>query len=146
MVKCMPILNYTTGISVEKTVSEIQQLLHQLKVTGVFSEYKDGILESLSFRLNTEQGELDYKLAANVFGIHKTLVNAKVKKTLKTKEQAARVGWRILKDWLKAQLAIIEAQMMTTSQVFLPYAITASGKTIYDCFVDSSFPGLPDKE
>jgi hypothetical protein len=42
------------------------------------------------------------------------------------------VAWRITKDWVEAQLAIIESQMVTTAQVFLPYAVTSNGQTLYE--------------
>ncbi|WP_189339127.1 hypothetical protein [Williamsia muralis] len=35
-----------------------------------------------------------------------------------TPEHALRVAWRITKDWVEAQLAIIETQMVTPAQVF----------------------------
>jgi hypothetical protein len=49
-----------------------------------------------------------------------------------TEDQARRVAWRITKDWVEVQLAIIETRMMTTAQVFLPYAVTTSGQTLYE--------------
>ena len=33
---------------------------------------------------------------------------------------------------MEAQLAIIETRMVTTAQVFLPYAITANGQSLYE--------------
>ena len=38
----------------------------------------------------------------------------------------------ITKDWVAAQLAIIETRMVTTAQVFLPYAITRNGQSVYE--------------
>jgi hypothetical protein len=46
--------------------------------------------------------------------------------------QAVRTAWRIVKDWTEAQLAIIETRMVTTEQVFLPYAVMRGGKTLYE--------------
>ena len=47
-------------------------------------------------------------------------------------EQALRVAWRITKDWVEAQAAFIETMMVTTAQVFLPYAVTKNGQTLYE--------------
>src|SRR5438552_18436509 len=44
--------------------------------------------------------------------------------------QAVRVEWRIVKDWVEAQLALIETRMVTAQQVFLPYAIMRDGRTL----------------
>ena len=56
----------------------------------------------------------------------------------KTPEQAKRVAWRIVKDWVEAQLAIIETQMVKPEQVFLPYAITQTGETLYETVISNS--------
>jgi hypothetical protein len=44
--------------------------------------------------------------------------------------QAVRTAWRIVKDWVEAQMALVETQMVTTQQVFLPYAIMKDGRTL----------------
>ena len=36
------------------------------------------------------------------------------------------------KDWVEAQLAIIETSMVTTAQVFLPCAVTNNGLSLYE--------------
>ena len=58
--------------------------------------------------------------------------DAKVSRTQCTPEQAAKVAWRIAKDWLEAQSALIDAQLATLDEVMLPYLIDGnSGKTLY---------------
>lgn len=49
----------------------------------------------------------------------------------KTVEQAKRVSWRIVKDWVEAQLAIIESGQAEMGEVFMPYAVTISGETLF---------------
>lgn len=46
------------------------------------------------------------------------------------KLQAVRTAWRIVKDWVEAQMALVETQMVTTGQVFLPYMVLRDGKTL----------------
>ena len=38
-----------------------------------------------------------------------------------TKEHASRVAWRILKDWVEAQLALLRTGQVTIEQAFLSY-------------------------
>ncbi len=45
---------------------------------------------------------------------------------------AARVAWRIIKDWVAAQLAIVESGMVEIAEVFLPYQLVADDKTVFD--------------
>ena len=49
-----------------------------------------------------------------------------------TEEHARDVSWRIIKDWVEAQMALIETRMVTSAQVFLPDAVTKDGQTVYE--------------
>lgn len=138
----MGILNYTTSIAAEKTASEIQTKLVKASAKAVLSEYENCVLSHLSFKVDTVHGEMAFRLPANIDGVLKALVrDPKVERRLKTREQAARVAWRIVKDWVEAQLAIIEADMATLPQVFLPYAQTKDG-TVYECFQKHGLPAI----
>src|SRR4051812_45304670 len=103
----MAILNYTTQIAAEKTVTEIQQLLARARAKAVLTEYEDGVLSAISFRIDTQHGVMSFRLPANIQKIYQVIVrDRRITPKLRTMEQASRVAWRILKDWLEAQLAI----------------------------------------
>jgi hypothetical protein len=44
--------------------------------------------------------------------------------------QAIRTAWRIIFELVRAQLALVEVNMVTVPQVFLPYAIMRDGRTL----------------
>jgi hypothetical protein len=48
----------------------------------------------------------------------------------KRKAHAIRVVWRIIQTWVKAQLALVDINMVTIPQVFLPYAIMQDGRAL----------------
>ena len=56
---------------------------------------------------------------------------------LRTPEQARRVAWRIIKDWVEAQMAIVATKMVTLPQVFLPYAVNKNGQTLYQIVAEN---------
>jgi hypothetical protein len=58
-------------------------------------------------------------------------MDKKVPRSKCNEAQAQKVAWRIVKDWVEAQMAIVEAQLADMAEVFLPYAITKSGTTLY---------------
>jgi hypothetical protein len=45
-------------------------------------------------------------------------------------QQAVRTAWCVVKDWVEAQMALVETQMLTSQQVFLPYALMSDGRTL----------------
>ncbi len=139
----MGLLNYTTSISGEKTVSEIQSKLAKSGAHQILHEYDGfGNVSALSFRINTKFGNMAFRLPANISAVEAVLRKQFRRGKYATTEQATRVGWRILKDWVEAQLALIETGMVTIEQVFLPYAQNESGQTIYEALVEKKFSGL----
>jgi hypothetical protein len=137
------ISNYTTSIAPEKTVAEITQLLAAAKATAILSEYHDGLLTAISFRIKTEFGILTFRLPANVDGVHAILLRSnQIPRSLRNHAQARRVAWRILLHWLDAQLALIQAGLASLDQVFLPFCQDQDGVTLYERMRQAKFPGL----
>lgn len=137
----MGLLNYTTKIDADKTASEIAKCLSTHGASAVMTEYdpKDGYVTALSFKIKMGDRELAFRLPSDWKPVYQIL-----KKDSKVKEwhnryehiqselrlQAVRTAWRIIKDWVEAQMALVETQMVTTAQVFLPYAVMRDGKTL----------------
>jgi hypothetical protein len=129
----MAILNYTTSIKAEKTIMEIQQCLVKHGASKIVTDYTDQIPTAVTFCLVLNDNMVAFALPANYSGVLKSMRNdKKVPKRLLTDEQALRVSWRIIKDWVEAQMALVEAQLADVAEVFLPYAITKNGNTLYE--------------
>lgn len=128
----MAILNYTTSISFEKTIGEIQKCLVKHGATKIVTDYTEQVPTSVTFCLMLNEKLVAFALPANYEGVLKAMcADKKVTKNLRTKEQALRVSWRIIKDWVQAQMALVEANLADVAEVFLPYAVTKSGNTLY---------------
>ena len=136
----MPLLNYTTSISAQKTVGEIMGILAGHGAKAVLMNYdSDGQVESLSFQIASPQGEIGIRLPIDPDAVLKVMSRQGTTRKYLNRTHAIRVAWRIVKDWVKAQMAIVETEMVQTEQVFLPYWITPSGKTLYDHLIDTKF-------
>ena len=141
----MAILNYSTGIKAEKTAGEIQAKLSRARAQAVLCEYdKDGVLFAMSFRIATDQGLLSFRLPINIEGVLRAMSrDKKIPRSFKNREQAARVAWRITKDWIEAQLAIVESEMADIKEVFLPYVQNIeTGQTLYETISGNGFKQL----
>jgi len=134
----MGILNYTTTVDSIKTITQIQQCLVKSGATKIVIDYEEALPTSLTFCILNNEKNVVFNLPCNYEGILSIMSNdKKVPKRLCTKEQAMRVSWRILKDWVEAQIAIVQAQMATPTEVFLPYALTKQGETVYKYLTNS---------
>jgi hypothetical protein len=134
----MAILNYTTTISTDRTMGEIQRLLAKNGAREVSIRYDDaGEPTAIRFVLVRDARPLHFQLPNRWQGVYAALQSdKKVQPRYRTVEQALRVSWRIIKDWLEAQLALIEAELASPTEVFLPYAITDDGRTLAERYED----------
>jgi hypothetical protein len=79
-----------------------------------------------------------YLLPVRAERVEAVLKADKIPPRYKTAAQAERVAWRIVKDWLEAQLAIIRTEMVTLDQVMLAYMqVNENGDTVYDLYLGS---------
>lgn len=137
----MALLNHTTSIAVDKTLGEITRILASHGARRITIDYDaQRVPSAVEFLIATPIGDQAFRLPANIDGVWKTLTrqweNGQVQRRFSTKEQAARVSFRILKDWLEAQVAIIEAGMASLDEVLLPYLLAPSGRTVYEEFAN----------
>ena len=136
------LLNYTTSISPEKTVAEIQQKLAMHGAHQILHEYdNNGNLIGLSFKIRTQFGELAFRMPANVKAVQKIL-QENSRRYVDRSDQANRVAWRILKDWVEAQLALLQTGQVTVEQVFMAFIQDARGRTLYEVMCAQKFAGL----
>lgn len=128
----MPLLNYTTKVDVYATLGAIQGQLVKHGAKKIMQDYDgDGHITALSFMIDTPAGPRGIRLPANVDAVHAVLHRQKVKCD---REQAERVAWRILKDWVEAQMAILESEMVQMDEIFLPYMVNQRGQTLFESY------------
>lgn len=139
----MAILNYTTTIDAFKTVSEIEYILMRHKAKSIMKDYDGESITGLSFLIDTGTQQIPVRLPAKVDRCLLVLQKEKKanpRKQIKdTREQAERVAWRILKDWVEAQMALLDIEMVRFDEIFLPYIQTSDGRTVYERLEEKSF-------
>lgn len=130
----MGLLNYATKIDADKSASEIAKCLSMHGASAVMTEYdkEGGFVSALSFKIEMNGRSLGFRLPCDPEPVLTILRKQKEKnRHIKgTRDQAVRVAWRIVKDWVEAQMALVETQMVTTAEVFLPYAVMNDGRTL----------------
>jgi hypothetical protein len=136
----MPLLNYTTQVAAMKTVAEVQAKLAKAGAMETATSYVEGRPVAVMFRAPTPFGPREYELPVDRDKVLAVLKQQpKVPARYVNPDQAERIAWRILKDWVEAQLAIIETAMVTIDQVMLPYMRTDDGRTVFDRYRSNQF-------
>jgi hypothetical protein len=99
----MPILNYTTSIGSENTIAEIQKILVKHGANKIVTDYsKEGQPIAVTFCLTLNDNLVGFSLPANYAGVLRAMQKDKnVPRYKCTEDQARRVAWRIVKDWVE---------------------------------------------
>lgn len=133
----MPLLNYTTTVPASRTMGQIQGLLVEAGARSINTEYDEvGRALGIAFHIQTAHGMRQYVLPVRSERVEAVLRRDRVQARFQTPEHAEKVAWRIVKDWLEAQLAIISTEMVTLDQVMLPYMSDGRGNTVYDPYLN----------
>lgn len=137
----MPLLNYTTEVPVPRTVEAIVESLRLVGADSVMLDWDANKNPAgISFIVQAKHGPLSVRLPVDVRRTEQVLRSqynrGKAPRSALRPGQPERVGWRIVKQWLDAQLALIEIEMVTLDQIFLPYAVTPTGQTVYERIQD----------
>ena len=138
----MAILNYTTTVDSFKTVSEIEYILVKHNAKSIMKNYDGESITGLSFLIDTGVQQIPVRLPVKVDECFEVLKQEKKKgtKNIKaTREQAERVAWRILKDWVATQMALLDMQMVRFEEIFLPYIETDNGQTVFERLKEKQF-------
>jgi hypothetical protein len=147
----MALKNYTSQISASRSISWIEDKLARHGAKQILKEYSpDGRVTSIAFIIHINGMELPYHLPARIDECEKVL-RAEIRRpredTIKRiSEQAERTAWKILADWIDAQIAMVELAQVDIAEVFLPYLFDRSKQqTFYHYLKNRGFQkALPE--
>lgn len=136
----MPIKNYTTKIDAGVSLSEIQSALANAGASKIIVDYENGIPVAVSFGMQLGDMMCAYKLPVNFDGVAAVLKKQSVKAD---KKQIMRIAWRNVRDWVLAQIALIEAGNAVAGELFLPYMTDKTGTTFFQQLMSTGHLTLP---
>jgi hypothetical protein len=146
----MKLKNYTSSVSIERSISAIETLLVQAGAQYVSRFYNDKKqINGFLFQLPVNGIPVTFKLPSNPDAVKKVM-RAEVLKpregTLeRIEEQAERTAWRVLHEWVHIQLTMIQMQQAEAVQVFLPYCYDPKNDvTLFQKMRENGFKQLTD--
>jgi len=115
-------------------------LLVKARANAILTEYgPNGVVAALSFALHVTGRDINFRLPVNVPGVAAALKRDRVRAD---EAHAARVAWRIVKDWCDSQMALVDAGQAEAAEVFLTYVSLATGRPLYESHKARSIPLL----
>lgn len=127
----MAIKNYTTKIDVYTSLGEIQGALAKAGASKIMVDYINSIPAAVTFAIDTAQGSRGFSLPAPVEGTVRVFQRQKIKAD---RQQAEKTAWRNVRDWVMAQMALIESCDTPIDEIFLPYMCDSKGNTLYEIY------------
>lgn len=145
--------NYSTSIPAARSVAEIEEMLVENGATDTWKQYNGKAVTSLNFMVMTEFGKMPFKITVDAVIVRNILIeqhsrglirgNWIKKEQIEDIEYARNVGWRIMKDLIDSQMAVVQMGLRKLEQVFLADIFNdASGKTFFEVLTDKKFAGL----
>lgn len=140
----MPKLKNSTSAG-RNTFDKIQSVLASHGANKIMYDYApDGTLAAITFGMTVGGKQIGFRLPAlveNVFNIlypnNKEYRNQRYVKGWK--EQAYKTAWANIRDWIDAQMALIDTEQVKMEQVFLPYMLDSRGQTLYENISNNQF-------
>jgi len=147
----MALKNYTSQVSSKNSISWIESKLATHGARQILKEYTaDGRVASIAFIIHQNGIELPFHLPARVSACEQVL-KSEVRRPRsdtykKISDQAERTAWKILADWVDAQMAMVELAQVDIMEVFLPYLFDRSKQqTFYQALSTKGFQkALPE--
>lgn len=144
----------TTGISADKSASEVSAMLARAGAEQVMTKYENGEAIGLTFLMTIEGQKLGFRLPLRVEALFKVLNGQRPTRTQDRKaetdrEQANRIAWRQIVRWVEAQIAIIDTGMVHRAEVFMPYMVESErGPTMFEAYAKRQklLPNLDEGE
>lgn len=145
----MAIKNYTSDKPIDRIFAELQQTLGQHGAKQISFDYgDDGKVHRLQFVSKVKDRFIPIRLPARVEKAQAVLKRQWEEGTISHKrgreqtygyEQAYRVAWHNILDWVQAQMALLEIDMVKMEEVFLPYMQDRQGVTFFERMEQQGF-------
>jgi hypothetical protein len=131
--------NYTTKVPANRSIMEIQEMLQKHGAAGVLTEYeKDtGRIAAISFRINVAGQDWFFKLPMRWREAQKAMIAEDNRRAYNDEDYCYRVAWRITRDWVDVQMALVDLKTAELQQIFLPYTVMPTGQTLYETIIDN---------
>ena len=121
-------------MSAQQSINEIQQMLIKAGARKLMMDYDDGGNPvNISFMLEVKGVPLPIRLPARLQKVGLIIYDKAFNDLSPTQLlQVHTTGWANIRDWIEAQLALLQTEMVEIQEIFLPYIVQRGGKTVFE--------------
>jgi hypothetical protein len=144
----MVLKNYTSQVPASRSIAAIEAKLAHHNAHQILKKYDERKrVSAIAFIVKVNGADLPFQLPARVKQCEQVL-RAQVRRPQpgtfeRIKAQAERTAWKIVSDWIDAQMAMIELSQVEFMEVFLPYVYdVANDQTYFERLKEHGFKAL----
>lgn len=141
--------SFTYGNSVEDPVIDIENKLVSVGAKHITKEYTDKVLTSVFFSMDVKNKTIPFKIPVDPKKIEERQLaqirKPSAKDIAKCKEDAERLAWSLVSEWLSFQFSLVSFGQVDLLQVFLPFAWNFEKKeSHYQLLKQNNYNELPE--
>lgn len=108
-----------------------QEALVKTGATGINFSYEQGRIIGIAFVMNLNGNDVKFVLPVS-WKKFQNVLKKEDNRRADEEDYCYKVAWACTKDWIEAQMAFVESENVTVPQVFLPFAVTKDGQTLFE--------------
>jgi len=130
----MPIKIKNATSNCKTTFDTIQKVLAAHKAQKIAFEYDGaGRVKGIAFALKIGTQDCLIQLPARIDKVAMIMYGAPCDHlSEKDSKQAYQTAWANIRDWIAAQMAMVDTEMVQMTEVFLPYFVHSDNKTHFE--------------
>lgn len=127
----MALKNTYAKLGAGRYIQDAQDALVKAGASGIQMQFDEGRVVSLAFSIKFGTKQIQFRLPVNWRNFQNVLRKEENRRA-GDDDYAYKVAWACTKDWIEAQMAFVESENVSLPQVFLPYAVTNEGNTLFE--------------
>lgn len=131
--------NYRSEMPINRIFDNITKVLVSHGARSISFEYGEaGQAVGLTFAIQTQAGMMGIKLPARIDKVARVMENQRAE-GWRNSQQVYRTAWKNIHDWIEAQMALLETEMVKLEEVFLPYMVNRDGRTFFETMEERGY-------
>jgi len=118
---------------IQHIFAAIDETLGSHGATRISKDFQGGRATALVFSVMIGTRLHSFRLPARMENVEKLLYPGREELTQAMRNQAYRTAWANVRDWVAAQMALVQTGMAAMEEIFLPYMLDEqSGQTFFE--------------
>lgn len=141
--------NYTSTVPASRSIMNIEKCLVDHGAKQIARTYEGGVVTGIKFVMDLDGRDVVFSLPAKVDNCKQVFISQRVNEISdagmkRILEQAERTAWRIIRDWIEIQMAMIDLEQIEMAEVFLAYVFNPqTNQTFFEMMKEDKFKALP---